>query len=101
MGGVEEEGGGKPSRGTPSPPKNGFWTPLRLARCPSLSGVSPLFFLYQSPQLWEGVCTPCSSEELFFAEKNGGHRGKISVVDMVFLVFIGFLYRPPVWKVSL
>ena len=27
---------------------------------------------------------PCSSAELFFAEKNGGHRGKISVVDMVF-----------------
>ena len=34
---------------------------------------------------------PYSSAELFFAEKNGGHRGKISVVDMAFLVFIGFL----------
>ena len=52
-----------------------------------------------------GVCLgkgkhtpPCSSEELFFAEKNGGHRGKISVVDMV---FIGFLYLPPGWKVFL
>ena len=44
---------------------------------------------------------PCFSAELFFAEKNGGHRGKISVVDMVFLVFIGFLYRPPAWKVFL
>ena len=33
---------------------------------------------------------PCSSEELFFAEKKGGHRGKISVVDMALLVFIGF-----------
>ena len=42
---------------------------------------------------------PCSSTELFFAEKNGVHRGKISVVDMVFLVFIGFLYPPPAWKV--
>ena len=31
--------------------------------------------------------------------KNGVHRGKISVVDMVFLVFIGFLYPPPAWKV--
>ena len=30
---------------------------------------------------------PCSSAELFFAEKKGVHRGKISVVDMVFLVF--------------
>ena len=26
---------------------------------------------------------PCSSAELFVAEKNGGHRGKISVVDML------------------
>ena len=26
---------------------------------------------------------PCSSAELFFAEQKGGHRGKISVVDMV------------------
>ena len=44
---------------------------------------------------------PCSSAELCFAEKNGVHRGKISVVDMVFLVFMGFLYPPPVWKVFL
>ena len=44
---------------------------------------------------------PCSSAELFFAEKHGGHRGKISVVDMGFLVFIGFLYPPPTWKVLL
>ena len=29
---------------------------------------------------------PCSSEELFVAEKKWGHRGKIAVVDMVFLV---------------
>ena len=41
---------------------------------------------------------PCSSPALFFEEKNGVHRGKISVVDMVFLVFIGFLYPPPAWK---
>ena len=44
---------------------------------------------------------PCSSAELCFAEKNGVHRGKISVVDMVFLVFIGILYPPPAWKVFL
>ena len=44
---------------------------------------------------------PCPREELFFAEKMGGHRGKISVVDMEFLVFIGFLYPPPAWKVFL
>ena len=30
--------------------------------------------------------------------KKGGHRGKISVVAMVFLVFIGFLYPPLSWK---
>ena len=34
-------------------------------------------------------------------KKNGVHRGKIWVVDMVFLVFIGFLYPPPLWKVFL
>ena len=32
---------------------------------------------------------PCSSAELFFAEKNGGHKEKISVVDMVFPFFLG------------
>ena len=26
---------------------------------------------------------PCSSDELFFAERNGGHTGELSVVDMV------------------
>ena len=35
---------------------------------------------------------PCSSAELFFAERNGGHREKMSVVDMAFLVFIGCSY---------
>ena len=30
---------------------------------------------------------PCSRAELFFAEKNGVHRGKISVVDMGFWFF--------------
>ena len=29
----------------------------------------------------------------------GGQRGAISVVDMVFLVFIRFLYPPPAWNV--
>ena len=42
---------------------------------------------------------PCSSEELFFAERNGGNRQKISVADVVSLVFIGFLCRPPAWKI--
>ena len=32
---------------------------------------------------------PCSSEELFCAAREGGHRGKVSVVDMAFLIFIG------------
>ena len=35
----------------------------------------------------------------FSLPKKRGHRGKISVVDMVFLVFIGFLCPPPAWKV--
>ena len=39
---------------------------------------------------------PCSSEELLFAEENGGHRGKIEVVDMALLAFIGFcIYHRP------
>ena len=45
--------------------------------------------------------TPCSSVELLFAEKMGGPQRKISVVDMVLLVFIGFLYPPPAWTVFL
>ena len=34
-------------------------------------------------------------------QKNGGRRGKISAVDMVFLVFRGTLYPPLTWKVFL
>ena len=30
---------------------------------------------------------PCSSEELFFGERNGGHREEILVGDVVSLVF--------------
>ena len=37
----------------------------------------------------------------FLCRKNGGHGEKISVVDMVFLVFIGFLYPPLAWKAFL
>ena len=37
----------------------------------------------------------------FLCPKNGSYRGKISGVDMVFLVFIGFLYPSPAWKVFL
>ena len=36
----------------------------------------------------------------FSLKKKRGHRGKISVVDMVSLVFTGFLYPPLAWKVS-
>ena len=45
----------------------------------------------------------CSSEELSFLcrKKDRGHRRKISVVDMVLRVFIGFLHLPPAWKVFL
>ena len=38
-------------------------------------------------------------EELLFDERNGGHRGKILVVDVAFLLFVGFLYLPPACKV--
>ena len=41
------------------------------------------------------------SRTFLFAERNGGHRRKISVVDMAFLIFLGFLYPPPAWKVFL
>ena len=35
----------------------------------------------------------------FSLPKKWGHRGKISVVDMAFLIFIGLLHLPPAWKV--
>ena len=35
----------------------------------------------------------------FSSLKKGEHRGKISVVDMVSLVFKGHLYLPSAWKV--
>ena len=43
-------------------------------------------------QFWEkeSIHRPAPVQNFFFAEKNGGHRGKISVVHMVFLVFIWF-----------
>ena len=59
-GGVEKEGGGKPhewhpsQKGVPDPPP-------RTVRCPPLSGVRALFFLYKNPRqsrleaLLEGV----------------------------------------------
>ena len=37
----------------------------------------------------------------FSLPKKRGHRENISVVDMVFLVFIRFLYPPLAWKVLL
>ena len=49
----------------------------------------------------ESIHRPAPVQNFSLPKKNGGHRGKISVVDMVFLVFIGFLYPPPAWKVFL
>ena len=43
---------------------------------------------------------PCSSAELFFAEKMGPLRKDFGG-GYGFLVFIGFLYPPPAWKVFL
>ena len=59
--------------------------------------------IVKKSQKWEKRkhTQPCSSEELFFAEKNGFRRGKISVVNMVLLVLIRFLYPLPAWKVFL
>ena len=37
----------------------------------------------------------------FLCRKKGGHRGKISVVDMASPVFMGFWYPPLAWKVFL
>ena len=34
-----------------TPPKNGFWTPLRLVRFPPASGVIALFVLHRNPRL--------------------------------------------------
>ena len=47
------------------------------------------------PCLWQkrNNTPPCSSEELLFARRHGGHRAKISVVDMV-PFFYRALYLP-------
>ena len=50
---------------------------------------------YASPWEKESIHRPAPVRNFFLPKKNGGHRGKISVVDMAFLVFIGFLYSPP------
>ena len=47
-------GGGGKKRGVENltndtPPKKGFWTPLRTVRFPPPSRVSALFFLYRNP----------------------------------------------------
>ena len=53
--------------------------------------------------LWEkeAVHHPAPVQNFSLQEKKGVHKGKISVTDVVFLVFIGFLYPPPAWKVFL
>ena len=55
------------------------------------------------PANWEkeSMHRPAPVKNFLLPQKNGGHRGKISVVDMAFLVFIGFLYPPLAWKVFL
>ena len=47
----------------------------------------------------ETIHRPAPVQNFSLQKEEGAHRGKISVVDMVFLVFIGFLYPPPAWKV--
>ena len=44
---------------------------------------------------------PCSRGELFFAERNKGHRANNLLVGVVSLVLKGFWYPPPVWKILL
>ena len=46
----------------------------------------------------ESIHRPAPVQNFSLPEKNGGNRGKISVVDMVFLVFIGFCIRPRAGK---
>ena len=50
MGGAEKRGG-EENLTKDTPLKTGFWTPLRLVRFPSRSGVIALFFLYKTRQL--------------------------------------------------
>ena len=40
----------------------------------------------------ESIHCPAPVRNFSLPKKKGGHRGKISVVDMSFLVFIGLLY---------
>ena len=57
------------------------------------------YFLINSISWKKRAYTALLQCRTFLCRKNGVHRGKISVVDMVFLVFIGFLYPPLAWKV--
>ena len=68
---------------------------------PDLPRCQPL--LYSGKQNWgkESIHRLAPVQNFSLPRKNGVHREKISVVDMVFLVFIGFLYPPPAWKVFL
>ena len=46
-----EKRGGDENLTKDTPPKNGFWTPLRLARFPLPSSVDALFLLCRNPRL--------------------------------------------------
>ena len=71
-----------------------------FAGCP---GPLPVFKNQVGTPSWEkeSIHRPAPAQNFSLQKKNGVHRGKTSVADMVFLVFIGFLYPPPAWKVFL
>ena len=79
-----------------------FSAPLRLL----LKYVQTLELIENTllrPFYWEkeSIRRPAPVQNFSLPKENEGHRGKISVVDMVFLVFIGILYPPLTWKVFL
>ena len=54
--------------------------------------VQPPTYVLEHWPIWEkeSIHHPAPVQNFSLTEKKGGHRRKISVVDMVFLVFIGF-----------
>ena len=69
-----------------------FW------RVQKFSGERVLWYVFLTPYVLqpplsrsekESIHRPAPVQNFSLPKKNGGHRGKISVVDMVFLVFIG------------
>ena len=85
-----------------------FHTDLRDRDAPIMWGGKPGSICHFAFPLvlqcfWEkeSIHRPAPVQNFSLPKKMGATEESFSVVDMVFLVFIGFLYPPPAWKVFL